>query len=293
MTLSFGIVESNMGLLPYGPLWRRARRELLANLSPADLESYQPIERRAIHCLLRNLLSFPDNFEQHLRHLTGQVIMSVAYGIDVLPENDPYVADSEKMLQALAIGSTPEAALLDAIPWLIKMPSWPPGARFKRYAREWYPIAVGSRKTPIDKVKRELAAGAATPSVATKTVSNLHENSTEEDKWVAEAVPGTTYVASVDTTLILAMTLYPEIQRKIVGNSHLPDFSDEDALPYVQAVLKEVLRWHPVAPLGVPHRVTESDTYEGYHIPAGSTIIPNAWCVYHDIQALYTSAQPQ
>lgn len=53
------------------------------------------------------------------------------------------------------------------------------------------------------------------------------------------------------------MTLYPDVQRKaqaevdqIVGNSRLPLFSDESALPYVQAVLKEVLRWHPVAPLG-------------------------------------------
>jgi cytochrome P450 len=52
------------------------------------------------------------------------------------------------------------------------------------------------------------------------------------------------------------MTLYPEVQRKaqaeidsVVGNSRLPDFSDQDALPYVQAVLKEVLRWHPVTPL--------------------------------------------
>jgi hypothetical protein len=49
--------------------------------------------------------------------MTGQVIMSIAYGINVLPENDPYVADAEKMLQALAAGSTQEAALLDAIPW--------------------------------------------------------------------------------------------------------------------------------------------------------------------------------
>ncbi len=58
------------------------------------------------------------------------------------------------------------------------------------------------------------------------------------------------------------MTLYPEVQRKaqteidrVVGNSRLPDFSDQDALPYVQAVLKEVLRWHPVAPLGVLLRI--------------------------------------
>jgi cytochrome P450 len=54
------------------------------------------------------------------------------------------------------------------------------------------------------------------------------------------------------------MTLYPDVQRKaqaeidsVVGNSRLPDFSDQDALPYVQAVLKEVLRWHPVTPLSM------------------------------------------
>jgi cytochrome P450 len=58
-------------------------------------------------------------------------------------------------------------------------------------------------------------------------------------------------------TFILAMKMYPEVQRKaqaeidqIVGNLRLPNFSDEAALPYVQAVLKEALRWHPVTPLG-------------------------------------------
>jgi len=70
---------------------------------------------------------------------------------------------------------------------------------------------------------------------------------------VARAVPGTMYLGGADTTVsalqtfILAMTLYPEVQRRaqaeidqIVGNSRLPDFSDQDALPYVQAVLKEI-----------------------------------------------------
>ncbi len=57
-------------------------------------------------------------------------------------------------------------------------------------------------------------------------------------------------------TFILAMTLYPEVQCKaqaeidhVVGIERLPVFSDEEELPYVQAVLKEVFRWHPIAPL--------------------------------------------
>ena len=64
--LRFGI-DFNMAFIPHGAAWRRARRELQASLRPADLESYQPIEQRGVHRLLRNLLSFPDNFEQHIK----------------------------------------------------------------------------------------------------------------------------------------------------------------------------------------------------------------------------------
>jgi len=160
----FGI-DFNMAFLPHGALWRRSRRELQASFRPADLESYQPLEQRAVHGLLRNLLSSPDNFEQHLRHMTGRVVMSIAYGIDIdaLPENDQYVEGAEKMTKALAAGSTQEAALLDAIPWLIKMPSWFPGARFKRHAQEWYPIVARAVKAPYEKVKRELVGVAGSP----------------------------------------------------------------------------------------------------------------------------------
>ncbi|KAH9070992.1 cytochrome P450 [Lactarius deliciosus] len=290
----FGM-DYNIGLARYGPAWRHSRREFQAYLSPADLDVYQPLEQQAVHRLLRNLLSSPDNFVQHLRHMAGQVILSIAYGIDVLPENDPYVADAENVLRAAAIATTKEALLLDLIPWLIKMPSWFPGARYKRYAREWRPIVVGAVKTTYNKVKSELAAGTATPSVAAKLISKLDEDPTEEDLWVARAIPGTMYLGGTDTTVsalqtfILAMTLYPEVQRKaqieidqVIGNSRLPNFSDQDALPYVQAVLKEVLRWHPVTPLGVPHMVRVSDIYEGYYIPAGSIIIPNVWGMMRD-----------
>ena len=53
------------------------------------------------------------------------------------------------------------------------------------------------------------------------------------------------------------MVLFPEVQAKAqaeldaaVGNERLPCFNDRDSLPYINAVCKEVLRWHTVAPLG-------------------------------------------
>ena len=55
------------------------------------------------------------------------------------------------------------------------------------------------------------------------------------------------------------MTLYPEVQKKaqleidaVVGPTRLPDFHDRPLLPYIDAVVKESLRWNLVAPLGKP-----------------------------------------
>ena len=80
------------------------------------------------------------------------------------------------------------------------------------------------------------------------------------------------------------MTAYPEVQRKaqeeidrVVGSDRLPNIRDREDLPYVNAIAKEVLRWHPVGPLGFPHLSTEEDVYEGYFIPKGSIVIPNIW----------------
>jgi len=53
------------------------------------------------------------------------------------------------------------------------------------------------------------------------------------------------------------MTLHPEIQvraqkeiESVVGPGGLPDFNDRDSLPYINAIIAEVLRWQPVTPLG-------------------------------------------
>ena len=83
--------------------------------------------------------------------------------------------------------------------------------------------------------------------------------------------------------MILGAMIYnPAAARKaqeeldrVVGRGRLPTFGDESSLPYVNAWLKELNRWHPVVPLAVPHCVTEDDVYEGYYIPKGATVFGN------------------
>ena len=53
------------------------------------------------------------------------------------------------------------------------------------------------------------------------------------------------------------MTLHPEVQRRaqaeldsVTGGTRLPTYEDRQKLPYIEAIVKEVLRWHPVVPGG-------------------------------------------
>lgn len=57
-------------------------------------------------------------------------------------------------------------------------------------------------------------------------------------------------------SFMLAMTLYPEAQKKaqaeidrVVGKNRLPTFEDRRDLPYVECLIKELLRWSIVTPL--------------------------------------------
>ncbi len=71
----------------------------------------------------------------------------------------------------------------------------------------------------------------------------------------------------------------------MIGPNRMPDFGDMDSLVYVNAVIKESMRWHSAVPLGVPHATVADDEFRGYFIPAGTMLIPNTW--YVALQSLY------
>ena len=80
------------------------------------------------------------------------------------------------------------------------------------------------------------------------------------------------------------MAMHPKAQKQaqaeldaVVGPGRMPDFGDWKSLVYVDALIKEVLRWHTVAPLGVAHSTTADDELDGYFIPAGTVLLPNIW----------------
>jgi cytochrome P450 len=149
-------------------------------------------------------------------------------------------------------------------------------------------------------VKAELAAAQAegnpeaVPDSLCKLLLELRE---KESVPLSEThfsyVPASLFGAGSDTTsstlcsAFLALITHPSVLRKaqteldsVVGSERTPNFGDEANLPYLRALCKETLRWRPVAVLGgTPHASTETDSYEQWTIPAGTTILGNNWAI--------------
>ncbi|KAF8754314.1 cytochrome p450 [Rhizoctonia solani] len=73
-----------------------------------------------------------------------------------------------------------------------------------------------------------------------------------------------------------------EEMDRVVGTDRLPTMSDRPKLPYLECILLETMRWYPVTPLTVPHRVEREDMYQGYRIPANSTVFANIYAITRD-----------
>jgi hypothetical protein len=103
---------------------------------------------------------------------------------------------------------------------------------------------------------------------------------------IDSAAGGTDTSVTAVTTFVAILLLFPDVQAKaqaeidaVIGRHRLPDLEDKPQLPYLNAVVKEMLRWQPIVPIGLPHMTSEEDVYRGYYIPKGAIVMGNSWSV--------------
>jgi len=82
--------------------------------------------------------------------------MSVVYGIRVKESGDPYISRAEVALDGLAKAGIPGSFMVDFLPFLKYIPSWFPGAEFKRRAKFWRDVNKAVTDIPFERVEAEL-----------------------------------------------------------------------------------------------------------------------------------------
>lgn len=69
---------------------------------------------------------------------------------------------------------------------------------------------------------------------------------------------------------------------EVVGLSASPTFEHENRLPYIRAMVKEILRIRPVTNIGTPHYTTADVTYKDFFIPKGTVISIHQYALHYD-----------
>ncbi|KIM37607.1 hypothetical protein M413DRAFT_258291 [Hebeloma cylindrosporum] len=282
-------------LIAYGARFRTYRKHFSRYLgSPKPIQQLYPLVERESRRFLKRTLANHQDVLPHLRKLAGGIILRLTYGYEVQDGEDPFVNLIEHANDNFNAATVPGAFPVDFFPAMKKLPQWLPGMGFMKLAAEWAKDTARMVEVPYNYTKQQMAAGTAVPSFVSTSLedeSSLSADDIRDLRFAASSMygGGADTTVSAEYAFYLAMVLYPEVQKKaqaeldaVVGNGRLPNFNDQPQLPYINAIVTEVLRWNSVAPTGVPHTAIEDGFVAGYFVPKGSLILANLWNMLHN-----------
>ncbi|KAF9029997.1 cytochrome P450 [Hymenopellis radicata] len=301
----------NLVFMRYSDRWRIHRKTFHQYFQPSKVAAFHPIQMNATVSLLQHMLKSPDRFFNHIRNHAGTIILRITYGHDSQGASDAYVDLADRALRYASRAMIHGNFIVDYIPMLKAVPSWFPLASFKATSDTAAKLSLDLLNRPF-----ELAEGKDTepiPCFVSDNIAKLQESDGSE-AFTVEVIKNCAAVAftgtltthlpgralmtvSVTLTVILAMLKNPEIQARaqkeldtVVGRDRIPNFEDQENLPFINAIFMEAMRWRPVLPLALAHACLSDDVYEGYFIPGGATVMGNAWSILHD-ENTYHSAE--
>ncbi|KAI1121639.1 cytochrome P450 2C3 [Nemania abortiva] len=268
-------------------IWKRQRKlaqQLMS--SNSSLHGYPSKERdRFLYLLSRD----PSQYREYVEQFTSRTVARLSWG-------SPHNAERLRVTTAGLLETiSPSGALPNLISWLMYLPTCLSPWQQKENAR--HAMEAKLYRDNVQYAHDRIDEGTAEPSFIRTFIENTKLPGGKSD-WIAEgeasyvvgqmAIAGALTIGSPIQSFILAMLHYPEWQRKLQNEIDLvcegacPQWEHREKLPLLRAVVKEVIRWRPPVPTGIPHAITQDDVYNGYFIPAGATIHALEWAMTRD-----------
>ncbi|KAJ3142552.1 hypothetical protein HK101_003295, partial [Irineochytrium annulatum] len=247
----------------------------------------------------------------YVRRFTTSIVLNMSYGRRVGRVFDnPDVDRVYEAMEAFVLAARPGAYLADALDFVAALPDW--AAPWRADLRRMHEKEMELWGGLLERCKKELEEGTARECFVRNILIARRDAVGGDDEkfgnWVDKGLKegkmtdlflaynaATVLEAGSDTTasticnFILAMIEYPHVLKKaheeidrVVGPDRLPEFSDEPNLPYIRAIVKEILRRRPPTILGVPHVASRDDVYDDVLIEKGTLVIGNIWAMHMD-----------
>ncbi|KAG9118360.1 hypothetical protein FRC07_007149 [Ceratobasidium sp. 392] len=262
--------------------WRSARKQIVQHFAPNVMKAEKyPIQEAESVQLLYEFLHEPKGFMHHPMRYVTSVLTCLAYGVRCEKYQDQAVREIEDIMRSLSDILVPGGKLpVEDFPWLNYLPDavFPWRAKCEEIGRKMDKLYLDLNEIGYQRG----VEGLNTDNLAYKMrVDEVQSGLTRHEQAFACGLVlegGSDIVAGVILACILALVHDPESQQRaraeidgFYDEDTLPKWKDEQSLPFVRAIIKEVIRWRPPLPMAVPHRLEQDDHYEGYFLPKGST----------------------
>ncbi|KAI3463219.1 hypothetical protein Pfo_019882 [Paulownia fortunei] len=288
---------SNITWSPYGPYWRQARKMCLMELFSAKrLESYEYIRVEEMNSLLKELFKSsgkPVLLKDYLSTVSLNVISRMVLGKRYLDEADQngMVSPEEfkKMLDELFLlnGVINVGDLILCISFLdlqgyvkrMKILS----KKMNRFLEHVLDEHEEKRKKTEGYVSRDMV----------DVLLELAEDPNLEVKLERHGVKAFAQDLLAGGTESSAVTVewaISELLKKldcVIGQTKWVQEKDILKLPYIDAIVKETMRLHPVSPMLVPRLSREDCNVAGYDIKKGTQVLVNVWAIGRDPSLWY------
>lgn len=274
--------------MPYGPKYRVVRKVAHSLLNITISTSYQPIQDLESKQLMFDLMQDPEHFYDHNRRYSASVILTVAYGQRMADWNNPLVKQIYSVVNNLQQFSAPGAFLVDTFPTIRHFPQWLFG-NWRKFGEKCFAHDSVVYLKLWGDLKKAVDEGKANPCFAKDFYLSNPEKVGIDSLQAAYQTGGLVEAGSETTSaflnsFILAMTQSPHVMKKaqeevdrVIGEDRLPTWEDEPKLPYLRAIIKELLRTRPPNKFGMQHYTTEDDWYNGMFIPKETVVVLNWW----------------
>ncbi|KAJ7690176.1 cytochrome P450 [Mycena olivaceomarginata] len=237
----------------HNDVWKRMRRGSHESVA----KNYFGFQETESTLLVDQFLKDPNDWDKHLRRASTSLVLSVIYGL-------PPLLDS-KNPDILRVNRFTERALHAAAP----------GAFLKLFSN----------------VKDRVDGGDETSSVASTLIHDQEKLNltSHESAWVAatlyaagaETVPRFHFLSSISIHYMISdfrpNGLVHYGHDTVSRGKNKAQEELDTLLPYIRALVNEIMRWRGVAPFSVPHRLTQDDYYEGHFLPKDTICIVNGF----------------
>uniref|UniRef100_Q7M1E6 Cytochrome P450 92B1 n=1 Tax=Petunia hybrida TaxID=4102 RepID=Q7M1E6_PETHY len=292
---------SDMTWAPYGRFWRQARKLYLSEIfNPKRLDSFKHIRVEETQALISRLhalsRSNPVYLRDHLPQFTLSTVSRIAMG-------RKYYSDESNLNESSPVTFEKLKWMLDdwfMLGGVINLGDWVPFLSWfdpQGYVKRMKPLGksfIEFYKYVLEDHKAK-AKETCVPKDMIDVILQLADDPNLEVKFTSDQIVGLIHgmqTGGIDTSASAVEWAFQELLRKpkiiekaneeldrAIGKERWIQEEDFTRLPYIEAIIKETFRLHPLCALLPPHYSIEDCCVAGYDIPKGTSVYVNAWSI--------------